>query len=455
MEVTKMDVNAIASYFGKVELFRILLPLALVFCFAKFLGLVARKLQMPQVVGEIVAGLLLGPCVFNLIDISNPEYGLSIRSIAEVGVIMLMFSAGLGTNLKELLKIGPIAFLVALAGVGVPLAAGTGVYLMFGFDNGKPFYEALVVGTILAATSVSITVQALKELGYLRSKVGNTILSAAIIDDIIGIILLTFVITISENGEKSGSHDSILIIALKVLAFFAATVVVGFLLYKAFKWLENRRPHTRTIPIFAMAFCFLLSYAAETYFGIADITGAYAAGIIFCELKSASYIEQKIDVCLYMFFGPVFFSSVGLKSNLKGMNPSIIVFALVITVVAMLAKIVGCGLMARLCRFSKSDSLKIGVGMMTRGEVALIVADKGISAGIIDKMMNFAVVPLIIASSLLTPIILKILYSIWPDNKVKHRDDRESQQKAMTYTEMYKDKSPESEDVVIIKTKVK
>lgn len=447
-----MDVNAIASYFNKVELFRILLPLGLLFCLAKFLGLVARKLQMPQVVGEILAGLILGPCVFDFIDISNPQYGLSIRSIAEVGVIMLMFSAGLGTNLKELLKVGPIAFFIALAGVGVPLAAGTGVYYLFGFNNGNQFFEALVVGTILSATSVSITVQALKELGYLRTKVGNTILSAAIIDDIIGMIVLTFVITLSGNGNGSG-HENLGIIILKIVLFFALATALGFALFKGFKWLENRRPHTRTIPIFAMAFCFFLSYAAETYFGIADITGAYAAGIIFCELKSASYIEEKIDVCLYMFFGPVFFASVGLKSNLKGMSLSLLGFAAVISIVAMLAKIIGCGLMAKVCRFSKSDSLKIGVGMMTRGEVALIVADKGISAGIINKMMNFAVVPLIITSSLLTPIILKILYSIWPDNKVKSISDRESQQKNMKYQQMYKD--AENEDVVIIKTKVK
>lgn len=447
-----MDINAIASYFNKVELFRILLPLGLLFCCAKFLGLVARKLQMPQVVGEITAGLILGPCVLNLIDISNPQYGLSIRSIAEIGVIMLMFSAGLGTNLKELIRVGPKAFLIACAGVGVPLGAGTGVYYIFGIDNGNQFFEALTVGTILAATSVSITVQALKELGYLRTKVGNTILSAAIIDDIIGMIVLTFVITLSNNGEK-GHGEGLGIICLKIAAFFALSTAVGFLLYKGFKWLENRRPHTRTIPIFAMAFCFFLSYIAETYFGIADITGAYAAGIIFCELKSASYIEEKIDVCLYMFFGPVFFASVGLKSNLKGMSLSILGFAAVITIAALLAKIIGCGAMARLCRFSKSDSLKIGVGMMTRGEVALIVADKGISAGILNKSINFSVVPLIITSSLLTPIILKVLYSIQPDNKVKHIKDRESQQKDMKYHQMYKDN--DKEDVVIIKTKVK
>lgn len=450
-----MDTKSIASYFSKVELFQILLPLALVFCLAKFLGLVARKLAMPQVVGQILAGLLLGPCVFNMIDISSPQYGLSIRSIAEIGVIMLMFSAGLGTDLKELLKVGPVAFVVALAGVFVPLGAGAGIYYLFGFDHGAKFFEALVIGTILSATSVSITVQALKELGYLRTKVGNTILSAAIIDDVIGIIVLTFVITLSDS-EGKGSHDSIGMVCLKVLLFFAITVALGFLLFKAFKWLENRRPHTRTIPIFAMAFCFFLSYCAETYFGIADITGAYAAGIIFCELKSASYIEEKIDVCLYMFFGPVFFASVGLKSNLKGMHPSILVFALVFTLVGMAAKIIGCGSVAKLCRFSKSDSLKVGVGMMTRGEVALIVTDKGVNAGIIDRMTNFAVVPLIIASSLITPILLKVLYAIWPDNKVKGRKDRESQQKQMTYGEMYEEQNPpEGEDVVIIKTKVK
>ena len=433
-----MDMSALASYISKVELFKILLPLALVFCLAKFLGLVARKLSMPQVVGQIAAGLILGPCVLNLVNISDPSYGLSIRSIAEIGVIMLMFSAGLGTDLKELLRVGPVAFLVALAGVFVPLAAGTGVYWLFGFDSGHRFYEALLIGTVLAASSVSITVQALKELGYLRSKVGNTILSAAIIDDIIGIIVLTFVITLSD-GEGKGNHESIGIICLKVVLFFVVTVALGFVIYRAFKWLEKRRPHTRTIPIFAMGICFMLSYAAETYFGIAEITGAYAAGIIFCQLKSASYIEEKIDVCLYMFFGPVFFASVGLKSNLKGIEPSIIVFALVLTFVAMAAKVAGCGSMARLCRYSKSDSLKVGVGMMTRGEVALIVTDKGITSGIISRNMNFAVIPLVIISSLIAPIILKVLYSIWPDNKVKKKKDCESQQKAMTYGHMYED----------------
>ena len=430
--------QSFASYISKVELFQILLPLGLVFCLAKFLGLVARKLQMPQVVGQILAGLILGPCVLNVVDISNPAYGLSIRSIAEIGVIMLMFSAGLGTDLKELLKVGLKAFLIAVAGVFVPLAAGTGVYLLFGFDNGQPFFEALVIGTVLAATSVSITVQALKELGYLRTKVGNTILSAAIIDDIIGIVVLTFVISLSDSEGKAAG-DGIGIICLKIVLFFALAFGLGFLLFRAFKWLENRRPHTRTIPIFAMGFCFFLAYAAETYFGIAEITGAYAAGIIFCQLKSASYIEEKIDICLYMFFGPVFFASVGLKSNLKGMDPMILVFALALAAAALAAKVIGCGAMARLCRFSKSDSLKIGVGMMTRGEVALIVTDKGITSGIISKSMNFAVVPLVIISSLVAPIVLKVLYAIWPDNKVKKKENREQEQKAVTYTKMYDD----------------
>lgn len=433
-----MDVTEITRYISKVELFRVLLPLGMVFCLAKFLGLVARKLQMPQVVGEIVAGLILGPCALGLIDLNDPQYGLSIRTLAEIGVIMLMFAAGLGTDLKELLSIGPKAFLIALSGVAVPLGAGTGLYLVFGFDNGHQFYEALVVGTILAATSVSITVQALKELGYLRTKVGNTILSAAIIDDVIGIIVLTFVLTIAEGGEGKNT-ENVWVILCKILLFFMLTVALGVVVYHAFKWLEKRRPHTRTIPIFALALCFVLSYVAENVFGVAEITGAYAAGIIFCELKSAEYIERKIDVCLYMFFGPIFFASVGLKSNLKGFNPSILLFAAAMTIVAMLAKIIGCGLMARACRFSRSDSLKIGVGMMTRGEVALIVTDKGVSAGVISKTLNLAVVPLIIVSSLLTPIVLKILYSIHPDNKKRRKHTGKDHQQAITYPEMYEE----------------
>lgn len=433
------NLTEITRYMNKIEVFKILLPLALVFCAAKFLGLCARKLQMPQVVGEIVAGLILGPCVLGVIDLNDLSYGLSIKTIAEIGVIFLMFSAGLGTNLKDLLKVGPTALLVAVSGVAVPVAAGTGVYYLFGFDHGHQFLEALFVGTILAATSVSITVQALKELGYLQSKVGTTILSAAVIDDVIGIVLLTVVSSLSSSEESGGSGD-LWGVLLRILIFFVLLIGVGIGIYFAFKWLEKRRPHTRTLPIVAMAMCFFLSYVAEVYFDIADIIGAYAAGIILCQLKSADYIQRKIDVCSYMFFGPVFFACVGLKTSISGMTPILIAFALVLTIVAMITKIIGCGVVAKLGKFSTIDSLKIGVGMMTRGEVALIIADKGIASKVIPKSMNIAIVPMIIITSLATPILLKVLYTKWPDNKVKVHH-KHTDKEAMTYQQLFEDKN--------------
>lgn len=433
------SLSEVTKFMDDIEVFDVLLPLALVFCVAKFLGLCSRKLQMPQVVGEIVAGLILGPCLLDIVDLSDPTYGLSIKTIAEIGVIFLMFSAGLGTNLKDLLSVGPAALLIAVAGVAVPVVSGFGLYFAFGFDNGSQLLEAMFMGTVLAATSVSITVQTLKELGYLKSKVGNTILSAAIIDDIIGVVLLAVVTSMSNTEDAQNTN--LLFIMLRILLFIVLAVAVGVGLYFAFKWLEKRRPHTRTLPIMAMAVCFFLAYIAEVYFDIADIIGAYAAGIIFCQLRSAEYIERKIDICSYMFFGPVFFASVGLKTSFDGMTLPLLVFAVALTLVALASKVISCGGVSLLCRYSATDSLKIGVGMMTRGEVALIIADKGISSGVIPETMNIVIVPMIIVTSLVTPILLKVIYSKWSDNKIKSRNDSHSDKDALTYPQIFEDKS--------------
>lgn len=371
--------------------------------FAKCLGILARKFKAPQVVGQILAGLLVGPCVFGWISQSD-----FITQMAEVGVIILMFSVGLESDLKELLKTGPIAFLIACAGVLTPLIAGALLYMGFygvapwGSEN---FYKAVFIGTIMTATSVSITVASLQELGKIKSKVGTTIVSAAIIDDVIGIIVLTFVVGFKNPDSNPG------MVVLKTAAFFAVAIVGGFLIYKIFLTLDKRYPHTRRIPIVSVAFCFGLSYIAERYFGIADITGAYVAGLVLCNLSDNEYIERKIDVSSYMFFGPIFFASIGLKTSFDSINGKMIAFCICFVIVALLSKVIGCGLVSRVCKYNVADSLKIGVGMMTRGEVALIVAQKGLAAGMLTADYFTAVILLIIVSSILTPIILKLLYS--------------------------------------------
>ena len=380
--------------------------LAIIILTAKFFGLVARKCKAPQVVGEIIAGLLIGPCVLNLVHISD-----TISVFAEIGVVLLMFSTGLGTNLKELIKAGPIATLIACVGVAVPLAGGTLLYSIFyGFAavGSTEFYKALFIGTIMTATSVSITVAALQEMGHLKSFLGTTIVSAAVIDDVIGIVVLTCVL-----GAGSGTGTGLGKVLFNTVLFFATAIGVGLIAHFAMKWLDKRNPHTQRITIVSMAFCFAMAYVAEEYFGIADITGAYIAGIVFCSMDDASYVERRVDISNYVLFAPVFFASIGLKTDISGLTPQILLFSVCFVIVALITK-VGCGLAAKVCRFSWPDSLKVGVGMMTRGEVALIVAQKGLDIGVVDPVYFTAVILLIVVSSVATPLVLKVLFTKAP-----------------------------------------
>ena len=388
-----------------MEVYSVFRDLAIIMVAAKIMGLAVRKLNVPQVVGEILAGLIIGPSVLGFVQQSD-----FLSQMAEIGVILLMFSAGLGTNLRDMAKTGLTAFLVACMGVFVPLLCGTLLYMAFyGFDSigSAEFYKALFIGTILTATSVSITVKALAEMGKLKTKLGTLIVSAAIIDDVIGIIVLTMVVGMSTGKGGSGQ---IIAVAVRSALFFVFSGGIGFVIYKIFKRLDAKYKHTQRIPILGLALCMFMAYAAERYFGVADITGAFVAGIILCNIQDADYIERKMNINSYMLFGPVFFAGIGLKTDVSHISPDIILFSVCFVIVGLIAKIIGCGITARLSRYSFGDSLKVGVGMMTRGEVALIVAQKGLSAKIIKPVFFTPVILLIIVSSILTPIALKMLY---------------------------------------------
>lgn len=376
--------------------------LAIIIVCSKFFGLAAQKLKAPQVVGEIVAGLIIGPACLGFVG--NSDY---LSLLAEIGVVMLMFGAGLETNMRDLLKTGPKALLIACAGVFVPLVGGTLLYSCFyGFSavGSEQFYRAVFIGTIMTATSVGITVQTLKEMGRLKSSTGTLITSAAIIDDIIGIIVLTFVIGL-KNPESKPTD-----VVIHTLLFIAFSFCLGFLTYFIFKYIDKKYPHQRRIPILGLALCMFMAFAAEEFFGIADITGAYVAGLILCSLKDSDYIARKVDINSYMIFGPVFFASIGLNTTFSGFTPSLLLFSIFFVMVALLTKIIGCGLTAKLLHYDFKSSLKVGVGMMTRGEVALIVAKKGLSEKMLDPKYFASVILLIIVSSILVPILLKLLY---------------------------------------------
>ncbi|MBQ1949771.1 MAG: cation:proton antiporter [Treponema sp.] len=393
---------------------QILISLGIIVIAAKYLGTLSKKIGFPQIAGMIVAGLLLRFLPwFRNFGANEPgslfgETEKFIGYVSEIGVILIMFSAGLGTNLKSLMKSGVKATVIALCGVLVPLIMGTIMALCFwGFSGwGTPeFFKAMFIGTILTATSVSISVATLQELGKLKSDLGQTIVSAAIIDDVFGIIALTIVL-----GISSGS-GGIAVILVKTVLFFIAAILTGYILFRVFKWYDRRHPHSRRIPIYGLGIALIYAYAAEKFFGIADITGAYIAGVVFCSLTDAPYMEQKIDINSYMIFSPVFFASIGLKTDLSGMNISLLWFTVAFVLVGCISKIIGCGGVSRLMGFSWNDSYKVGLGMMVRGEVALIVAQKGLSVGIVESKYFTPVILLIIVSSMVVPILMKKAFS--------------------------------------------
>lgn len=294
--------------------YKYLLDLAIILLCTKALGLLTRRVQMPQVVGALLAGLLLGPAGVGILTETS-----FLQSVAEIGVVVLMFCAGMETDIKELKACGKASFIIALCGVLVPLAGGFATAYLFNRPgmiesdaSASIFLQNIFIGVILTATSVSITVETLKELGKLKTRSGNAILGAAIIDDILGIVALTIVTSISDPSVKIG------MVMLKIVGFFVFAAVVGFIFYKLYKnWVDkaNKEKHRHTIVAFV--FCLLMAYIAEDIFGVADITGAFIAGLIISNVQRSTYLETKFDTLSYLLLSPVFFASIGLKVELQ------------------------------------------------------------------------------------------------------------------------------------------
>ena len=419
--------------------------LAIIMVSTKVCGLLLRKLNLPQVLGYIIAGILVGPALigmsgFSLIGFQSEaneiacfvmldEFTLNdggtftiLDVFSKIGVIMIMFCAGLETDLKELKKTGFVSTLVAVVGVLVPLVLGLVVSLPFmgtglvdGFDS---VIQGVFVGTILTATSVAITVSVLKELGKINTRIGTTLVSAAIIDDVIGMVVLSVVTGLGSTdaaAELSG-FDWFKAqwwgTVIMIIAFFAVAISAGIGLHYLFSWMDKRWPSTHRLALFSLAVGFIYAFVAEEVFGVADITGAYIAGVMLSTVhRMASYTNKKVDVNSYMIFGPVFFASIGITMSFDGLSGWLILFSALFVLAGLIGKVVGCGAVIKLRRGTRREAGIAGVGMMARGEVALIVTTKGIEVGIIPENFMIMTVMLILVSSILTPIFLKMLFS--------------------------------------------
>lgn len=395
-----------------------LLQIAIILLATKVLGLFTQRISLPQVVGALAAGILLGPMVLDVVERNS-----LITQLAELGVIVLMFGAGLETDLQELKKAGLASFVIALLGVIVPLGGG---FLLAHFYNTEQdpemaslFWQNIFIGVVLTATSVSITVETLKELGALSSRAGSAILGAAVIDDILGIVALTIVISLGgkSDGEAEKTlgtslvDNGVLAVGINILAFFIFAIGAAVFYHFAFKkWRERSDTNLRRHNIITFVFCLLLSFSAEIFFGVADITGAFVAGLAVSNLKKAEYVANRFNTLSYMLLSPIFFANIGLSMTLDGLTGKLIVFMLLLMLVAVVTKVIGCGVGAKLMRYTNRESLQIGIGMISRGEVALIVANKGASVGLMSDKFMTPLVIMVVFTTIITPILLKFVF---------------------------------------------
>ncbi len=382
-----------------MESYEYILDLALILLFTKALAMLTKRVDLPQVVGALLAGLVLGPSLLGWVDSSE-----MITQLSELGVIVLMFGAGMQTDFDELKRSGKAAFVIALFGVAVPLAGG---YAVASFYNTgvDAMLENIFVGVVLTATSVSITVETLKEMGKLSTNSGNAILGAALIDDILGLILLTVV---SSSADSSVQLSSVL---MKIAAFFVLVVaMVRFLPTLIQKWMDTASWNRKRFAVMSLAFCFFVAFVAEEYFGVADIVGAFFAGLVISSTTRATYVNSRCETLSYMLLSPIFFASVGLKVSLASVTVDALILAVIICVIAIGTKIIGCGISAKVCGYTRDESIRIGVGMVSRGEVALIVANKGIASGLMNEMFLVPVVIMVVVTSVVTPILLRMVY---------------------------------------------
>lgn len=377
-----------------------ILYLVVILLTTKIAGDLSVRIGQPSVLGKLIVGIILGPAVLGWL-----EKGVFIEDIAQIGVLLLMFIAGLETDLDELRRNWKSAFAVAIGGIILPFIGGYFTAISFGIDH----IHALFFGTIFCATSVSISVQVLKDMNKLQTPEGTTILGAAVVDDVLVVILLAFIMSMMGTDVAGAADPSILLLIGKKVFFFIGVILASiFVVPRVMKWLAPLKV-TEAVITTALVICFGFAYFAE-WLGMAGIIGAYAAGIAIAQTSYKKVVETKVEPIAYGIFVPVFFVSIGLNVTFEGAGDQLLLLT-VITIMAIITKILGCGVGAMLTGFNAKSSLIIGSGMVSRGEVALIIAHIGLMSGILPQQFYTPVIIMVIITTLITPPLLKISFT--------------------------------------------
>lgn len=390
-----------------------ILALSIIIVAAKASGYVSTRLNQPSVLGELLAGLILGPTVLDMLHVwpffsTDTHLGETITLMAELGVLLLMMLAGLELHLSELLGSGKVAALSGILGVIVPLGLGWGTATLFGAST----TEAIFIGLTLSATSVSISAQTLMELNVLQSRVGLALLGAAVFDDIMVILMLS-VFSILAGGAAAGL-GGVAFTILRIIGYLVLASLLGFWLLPHLIARIDRLPISQGVIAFVLVICLLFAWAAEAFGGMAAITGAFLVGLFLARTPFREHLEARISALAYGFFVPIFFVNIGLEVNMRAISGNAWWFALLLTVVAVISKILGSGLGAQLGNFSRRESLQLGIGMVSRGEVGLIVASFGLTEGLITQADFSIVVFMVIVATLITPPMLRAAFAAPP-----------------------------------------
>lgn len=400
-------------------LLQLLIAVSIIIALAKLAGSLSAAVGQPPVLGKILAGLILGPSLLNMLGWpvfqpqateTAPQLGQIIHYLAEIGVILLMFIAGLETDIKGVLRVGNNAFWAAAGGVALPMGAGT----WFSYAMGLPFKESIFIGTILTATSVSITAQTLMELGALKSKEGSTILGAAVIDDVMGIIVLSLVVAFSLNPPSgsttfAANFSSIIILLAQIALFFAISIFIGIKFFDPILKYAEKLTASKALFAMVIVLCFVYAWAAEYLGKVAAITGSYIAGVLLTRTKYFKEILEQAKTFAYPFFVPIFLIDIGLRANARELGANI-AFTAIIILIAIATKVIGCAAGSLATGFKMKESARVGIGMISRGEVGLIVASYGLTHAVINRDIFSAMILMVLVTTLITPILLRLVF---------------------------------------------
>lgn len=371
-----------------------IIQIVLVLFATKLAGHLAARLGQPSVLGKILVGIILGPALLGWIHETE-----LLTTFSQIGVLLLMFLAGLETDLQEMNKNKKAAIYVAVGGIIMPIILGYLGSQYYGMSVG----ESIFIGLLLSATSVSISVQALRELGWLNSKEGSTLLGAAVLDDIVVVILIAIAMSVF-----AGSDTNIGLLIGKKILFFVVLILISKWVIPHFIRLFTKFKVTESVLSAGLIICFGLSYFAEI-FGIAGIIGAFFAGIAIAQTKFKKEIEHKVEPIAYGIFVPFFFVSIGLAVTFDGIGDQI-GFIVVFSIIAVISKFIGSGLGAKLAGFTMKSSMGVGAGMVSRGEVALILAAMGLESGLLPANYYTAMIIVVIVTTIATPPLLKLIF---------------------------------------------